>query len=44
MPDLTFFGQIFFGGIAAIVAGFIALFLACVLIGAVSSFLKSIWR
>lgn len=44
MPDLTFFGQIFFGGLAAIAGGFVALFLTCVVIGWAARFLKSIWR
>lgn len=44
MPELTFFGQIFFGGLAAIIGAFLAVFLACVVIGLTARFLKSIWR
>jgi hypothetical protein len=34
MPELTVFGELFFGGIALIVAGFVALFVVCVIGGA----------
>jgi hypothetical protein len=44
MPALTVFGELFFGGVALIVAGFVALFVVCVIGGAAVDVFRSAKR